>query len=176
MLILQVVYYYFLSLIKKNEVPQPCLTFCNPMDCSLPCSSIHGIFPGKSTGVGCHFLLQGIFPTQGLNSGFPHCRQILYHLSHLKLEHSLLISTNPMDKVVLKSVSFLSVFYLFLLSLILFSPSASLAVEYIFIWFHFFLCQMKITFYHSFCKYFRNTISLTQSKLIGTYTLKNEGT
>ena len=39
-------------------------------------------FPGKSTGVGCHFLLQGIFPTQELNPGLPHCRQTLYHLSH----------------------------------------------------------------------------------------------
>ena len=37
------------------------LTLCDPMDCSLPGSFIHGIFPGKSTGVGCHFLLQGIF-------------------------------------------------------------------------------------------------------------------
>ena len=35
-------------------------------------------FPGNSTGVGCHFLLQGIFPTQGLNTGLPHCRQTLY--------------------------------------------------------------------------------------------------
>ena len=39
-------------------------------------------FPGKSTGVGCHFLLQRIFPTLGLNLGLPHCRQMLYHLSH----------------------------------------------------------------------------------------------
>ena len=39
-------------------------------------------FPGKSTGVGCHFLLQGIFPTQGSNPGLLHCRQTLYHLSH----------------------------------------------------------------------------------------------
>ena len=39
-------------------------------------------FPGNSTGVGCHFLLQGIFPTQGLNPGLWHCRQTLYHLSH----------------------------------------------------------------------------------------------
>ena len=31
---------------------------------------------------GCHFLLQGIFPTQELNPGLQHCRQILYHLSH----------------------------------------------------------------------------------------------
>ena len=38
--------------------------------------------PGKNSGVGCHFLLQGIFPTQGLNSGLLHWRRILYHLSH----------------------------------------------------------------------------------------------
>ena len=38
-------------------------------------------FPGKDTGVGCHFLLQGIFPTQGSNPGLLHCRQILYQLS-----------------------------------------------------------------------------------------------
>ena len=38
--------------------------------------------PGKNTGVGCQSLLQGIFPTQGLNLGLLHCRQILYHLSH----------------------------------------------------------------------------------------------
>ena len=39
-------------------------------------------FPGKNTGVGSHSFLQGIFPTQGLNLGLLHCRQILYHLSH----------------------------------------------------------------------------------------------
>ena len=39
-------------------------------------------FPGNSTGVDCHFLLQGIFPTQGSNPGLPHCRQTLFHLSH----------------------------------------------------------------------------------------------
>ena len=37
------------------------------MDCSPSGSSVHGISPGKNTGVGCHSLLQGIFPTQGLN-------------------------------------------------------------------------------------------------------------
>ena len=36
----------------------------------------------KSTGVGSLSLLQRIFPTQGLNPGLPHCRRILYHLSH----------------------------------------------------------------------------------------------
>ena len=38
--------------------------------------------PAKSIGVGCHFLLQGILPTQGSNPGLPHCRQTLYCLSH----------------------------------------------------------------------------------------------
>ena len=38
--------------------------------------------PGKNTGVGCHFLLQGIFPTQGSIPGLPHCKQMLYPLSH----------------------------------------------------------------------------------------------
>ena len=39
-------------------------------------------FPGKNTEVSCHFLLQGIFPTQGSNLGLPHYRQMHYHLSH----------------------------------------------------------------------------------------------
>ena len=39
-------------------------------------------FSGQNTGVGSLFLLQGIFPTQGLKPGLPHCRQILYQLSH----------------------------------------------------------------------------------------------
>ena len=39
-------------------------------------------FPGKSTGVGCHFLLQGIFLTQGSNPALVHCRQTFYPLSH----------------------------------------------------------------------------------------------
>ena len=63
-------------------VAQSCLTLCNPLDCSLPGSSVYGDSPGKNTGVGCHALLQGIFPTLGSNPGLPHCRQILYYLSH----------------------------------------------------------------------------------------------
>ena len=63
-------------------VSQSCLTLCNPMDCSPPGSSIHGDSPGKSTRVGCHTLLQGIFPTQTLNPSLPHCRYILYHVCH----------------------------------------------------------------------------------------------
>ena len=46
---------------------QLCLTLCNPMDCSLPGSSVWD-FPGQITGVSSHFLLQGIFLTQGSNT------------------------------------------------------------------------------------------------------------
>ena len=42
-------------------------TLRDPMDCSPPGSSSHAILPGKNTGLGSHFLLQGIFPTQGSN-------------------------------------------------------------------------------------------------------------
>ena len=57
-------------------VTQSCLTLCDPIDCSLPCSSARGDSLGKNTGVGCP-LLQGILPTQGSNPGLPHCRWIL---------------------------------------------------------------------------------------------------
>ena len=63
-------------------VTQSCPTLCNYMDCSPPGSSVHGDSPGKNTGLGCHALLQEIFPTQGSNPGLPRCRQILYHLRH----------------------------------------------------------------------------------------------
>ena len=63
-------------------VAQSCLTLCDPMDYTLPGSSVHRNSPGKNTGVDCHALLQGIFPTQGLNPGLSHCRQILYYLNH----------------------------------------------------------------------------------------------
>ena len=52
------------------------------MDCSPLGSSVHGDSPGKNIGVGCHFILQEIFSTQGLNPGLPHCRQTLYCLNH----------------------------------------------------------------------------------------------
>ena len=63
----------------ENEVTQSCPTFCNPIDCILPSYSVLD-FPGKNND--CHFLLQGIFPTQGSNPCLPHYRQTLYHLSH----------------------------------------------------------------------------------------------
>ena len=58
-------------------VTQSCPTLCNPVDCSLPGSSVHGDSPSRNIGVGCHALLQGIFPTQGSNPGLLHCRWIL---------------------------------------------------------------------------------------------------
>ena len=48
------------------------------------------VFPGKNTGVGCHFLLQEIFLTLELNPGLPHCRQTLYHLTHQGSKKTLL--------------------------------------------------------------------------------------
>ena len=45
--------------------------------------------PGKNTGVGCHSLLQRIFPNQRSNLDLPHCRQILYYLSHQEAPSSL---------------------------------------------------------------------------------------
>ena len=67
---------------------------CAVLSCSAVSDSVlpHGLqptrllcpwdSPRKKTRVSCHALLQGIFPNQGWNPGLPHCRQILYHLSH----------------------------------------------------------------------------------------------
>ena len=45
---------------------QSCPTVCDPKDCSLPGSSVHGDSPGKNNGVGCHALLQGILMNMGV--------------------------------------------------------------------------------------------------------------
>ena len=71
------VYIYIYTELCCAYFAQPCPTLCDTMDCSLPGSSIQGDSLDKSTGVSCHFLLQGIFPTQGVNPGLPHCRRIL---------------------------------------------------------------------------------------------------
>ena len=87
---------------------QPCIshdvqcindTLCMRCEsCSLcPIHATHGLYspwnsPGQNTVVGSHSLLQGIFPTQGLNAGLLCCRRILYHLSHqesLKKYHQI---------------------------------------------------------------------------------------
>ena len=66
----------------RAKLLQLCPTLYDPVDFSLPGSSVHEILQGKNAGVGCHSLLQGIFPTLRSNPGLLHCRQILYHLSH----------------------------------------------------------------------------------------------
>ena len=55
---------------------------CDSMDYSLPGSSVPWDFPGKNTGVGCNFLLQGIFPTQGSNLYLLHWQADSLSLSH----------------------------------------------------------------------------------------------
>ena len=55
----------------KMLVSQSCQTLCESMDCSPPGSSFHGDSPGRNTGVICHALLQGIFPTQGIEQASP---------------------------------------------------------------------------------------------------------
>ena len=50
-------------------IAQLCPTFCDPMDCSPPGSSIHGDSPGKNTGVGCHFSPPGDLPNPGIEPG-----------------------------------------------------------------------------------------------------------
>ena len=74
-------------------VTQACPTLCDPWTVAPPPPPhTHTVpprllcpwnSPGKNTGVGCHSLLHGIFPTQGSNRGFLHCRQILYRLRQL---------------------------------------------------------------------------------------------
>ena len=76
-----------------------------PLDWSPLGSSVHVDSPGKNTGVGCHVLLQDIFPTQGSNPGLPHCRLILYQLSYPEspigsfssVAQSCLTLCDPMD-------------------------------------------------------------------------------
>ena len=66
-----------------SEVAQLCPTLCNPVDWSLPGSSIHGIFQARVLEwVAISFSKRSSL-TQGLNPGLPHCRQTLYRLSHL---------------------------------------------------------------------------------------------
>ena len=62
-------------------VAQSCLILCKPWTVASR-ASLSLDFTGKNTGVGSHSLLQGMFPTQGLNGGLLHCREILYRLSH----------------------------------------------------------------------------------------------
>ena len=69
------------------KIAQSCPTLCDPMDYNSPWNS-----PGQNTRVGCHSLLQGIFPAQGSNPGLPHCRWILYQQSHTGSPYQLYLN------------------------------------------------------------------------------------
>ena len=68
-------------------------TLCDPMNCNPPGSSVHGIFPARLLGAGCHFLLQGICLTQGLNPCFWHL--LHWYVDSLPLSHL----GSPMDNI-----------------------------------------------------------------------------
>ena len=82
------------NLYTKFFVARSCPIPCNPMNWTPQGSSALGDSPGKNTGVGCHFLLQGILQTQGLNPGLPHCRRISYCLSHQETLYAEYIMRN----------------------------------------------------------------------------------
>ena len=61
----------------ESEVAQSCPTLCDPMDCSLPGSSLHGILQARVLEWVAISFSRGIFPTQGSNPGLLHSRQTL---------------------------------------------------------------------------------------------------
>ena len=65
------------------SIVQWCLTLQVSVDCNLTGCSIHGIFLGRNTGAGCHFLIQEIFPIQGSNLHLIHWQVDSLPLSHL---------------------------------------------------------------------------------------------
>ena len=77
---------------------QLCPTLCNPMDYSLPGSSVPGILQVRILKWVAVLFSREIFPTQGLNPGLPHCRQILYQLSH---QESIYIYIYPFFFIIL---------------------------------------------------------------------------
>ena len=66
---------------KESEVAQLCPTLCNPMQCSPPGSSVHGILQAKTLEC-LPRPSPGGLPDPGIEWGLPHCRKILYRLSH----------------------------------------------------------------------------------------------
>ena len=78
---------------------------CDPTGCSPPGFFVYGI--SQATGAGCHFLLQGVFLTQGSNQGLLHCRQILYQLSQRK-NSVLVLKQNEMFLLFLPSITLFS--------------------------------------------------------------------
>ena len=79
---------------------QSCPTLHDPMDSSLPGSSVYGIFQARILG-GCHFPLQEFFPTQRSNPhllNLLHCRRIIYHWAIRSVAQSCLTLCNAMNR------------------------------------------------------------------------------
>ena len=88
-------------IIWKSEVAQSCPTLCNPMDCSLPGSSVHGIFQARVLEWVVISFSRGSFPTQGSKPGLPQYWQTLYRLSHQGSPYYLETSLKERDRAVL---------------------------------------------------------------------------
>ena len=96
--------------------------------------------PGKNTGVGCHFLLQGIFLTQGSNPGLLHSRQILYRLNHQGISSMSLLNISCIFSILVSclficnSILF-SRFWIIFTIIILNFLSGRLSISSSFVWF-----------------------------------------
>ena len=135
-----------------------------PTDCSPPGSLVHGASPGKNTGVGCHALLQGIFPTQGPNPGLPHCRWILYHLRHQGIPTYAIASLKP------RYLAYFLIFHNLGLSLMVYvyflclTDHVSLSKPYAGLWslmspFNYLSLGLWINYFNHFIAKFFNSIS-----------------
>ena len=92
---------FYMSRAAAAKSLQSCPTVCDPMDCSLPGFSVHGIFPGKSIGVGCHCLLH----VQGYQHTKTEAVITYFRGNSLDLMHSLSVEIHltwwsPQNKVV----------------------------------------------------------------------------
>ena len=98
-----------------SEVAQSYPTLWDLMDCSPPGSSVHGISQAWILEWVASFLLQGIFPTQGLNPGLPHCRQTLYCLSYQGSKEIAIIVGSKLFLKIMNESWLLLIFFLNLL-------------------------------------------------------------
>ena len=103
-------FFFFFLLFESVSHPCCCLatkscsTLCNPMDCSPPGSSLHGIFPGENTGVGCCFHLQRIFLTQGWKPRLLYCEGILLDCVTWEAPSHPSSNSSFMETIVIKSL------------------------------------------------------------------------
>ena len=78
----QAITFQFLSVCSLITKSRPTVLWPHGLQSVCPGDPLSMGFPRQEYWIGCHFLLQGIFPAQGSNLGLLHCRRILYHLNH----------------------------------------------------------------------------------------------